>query len=131
MSGTQLSESTLKHVVFENCRLDYATFNGVRAAAPVAWTDCNLDHAELTQCRLPGVAIRSCSLRDLELDDCDLRGADLRGSDLSQVSGLRSFREVRLAEDQVTGLATAMVRELGITVLADESLQQPPYPQDG
>jgi uncharacterized protein YjbI with pentapeptide repeats len=114
MTGAHIDETTLKNVIFEDCRLDYAILTTVRATGPVAWLDCRLDRGSLRECRLPSVAIRSCSLAGVELRDCDLRGADLRGSEVSTVDGLSSLRGVRLAEDQVPGLAMAALRELEI-----------------
>ncbi len=116
MTGVQLSETTLKNVLFEECRLDYANLDQVRATGPVAWTGCNLDHAALTNCRLPSVVIRESSLGNLELRDCDLRGADLRQNDVSEMEGLLSLRGIRLTGEQVVGLAGVAVRELGIEV---------------
>lgn len=118
MSGLQLNDSTLKNVLFEDCRLDYATLGAVRTSGPVGWTGCTLDHAVLTGCRLPTVAFAQCTLGTLELQDCDLRGADLRGNDLGRVPGLLSLRGVRMTDDQVAELAAVTVRELEIEVTA-------------
>ncbi|MGC9665230.1 pentapeptide repeat-containing protein [Planosporangium sp. 12N6] len=121
MTGLLLGETTLKNVIFEDCRLDYATLADVRATGPAAWTRCTLTETTMANCRLPSVAIRSCNLAGLVMDTCDLRQADLRDNDLSQVTGLASLHGVRLAQEQLPGLATSMLRELAIEMDGQDS----------
>jgi len=116
MTGVQVRDSTLKNVLFEDCRLDYASLTDVRATGSVGWVGCKLDNATLTKCQLPAVALRSCSLDTVEFRDCDLRGADLRGNDLSGTNGLSSLRGVRLAAGQLLELAAVAVRTLDIAL---------------
>ncbi|MDT5037714.1 MAG: hypothetical protein QOE03_2899 [Micromonosporaceae bacterium] len=117
MTGVQLADSTLKNVVFDDCRLDYAGLADVRASGPVAWAGCTLANAVLTDCRLPAAVFADCRLAGLELNDCQLGGADLRGNDLSGISGLLSLREATVAASQLGDLAALAVRELDITVV--------------
>lgn len=112
LSGFSLTGAGLGNVIFENCRLDYATFHGVRATGPVAFVNCTLTEASLSNCRLNDVVFDQCRLAGTEFDSCDLRGADLRGNPLDSIRGIASLRGVKVTADQLTDLARALPADL-------------------
>ncbi|MEV0447602.1 pentapeptide repeat-containing protein [Streptomyces sp. NPDC050600] len=114
--GAALSGLTLDDVLFERCRFDYATFDRVRAAGPVAFHECVLTESVFTDCDLSGVAFSACTLRLTEFGAGRYRGTDLRGNDLSAVRGVAHLAKVRIGPGQQSDLAQALVNELGITV---------------
>lgn len=116
MTGLQLINSTIRNVIVEDCRLDYASLVRVRATGAVAITGCSLDRARLDGCTLPGAAVTNCPMAAIELVDCVLRDADLRGSDLSTLSGLASLRGAVIGAEQLAPLAEILVRELSLRV---------------
>jgi uncharacterized protein YjbI with pentapeptide repeats len=116
LSGLVWSEGSLGNVLFEDCRLDYASFRQVDVVGPVAFVNCTLSEASVVGGRWRAVAVDSCRLGGMEFDGCDLRGADLRGNSLDGVRGVESLRGVTIAAEQVDQLAVALVVDLGITV---------------
>ncbi|MGC4940704.1 pentapeptide repeat-containing protein [Kribbella sp. DT2] len=116
LSGLAWSDGSLGNVLFEDCRLDYASFRQVDVVGPVTFVNCTLTEASVVGGRWRTVAVESCRLEGMEFDGCDLRGADLRGNLLSGVRGVESLRGVTVAAEQVDQLAAALVADLGITV---------------
>lgn len=116
MTGIHLTEASLTNVVFERCRFDYAILDAVLTTGPVAWSDCTLNDATFTNCRLDAATLVNNSLRRLELKDCDLTGTDLRRNDIQDLIGLTSLRGARLSIEQLPSLAELAVRDLGIEV---------------
>jgi len=116
MTGLNLARSILKNVVFDDCRLDYATLTDTRTTGPVGLVGCNLTNAALARCELTRATLHECRLTEVELDGCDLHGTDLRGNELSGILGLLSLRGAVIAEDQLTALAVIAGRELELDV---------------
>lgn len=114
--GANITGGTFKNVIFENCRLDYATFDQVRTAGPTAFVGCALTETTFTSCGLTLVTFDGCKLASTEFDSADLRGADLRGNDLSRLIGIGSLRGAVIGEEQVAGLTEALMRDLELIV---------------
>ncbi|MGW7304036.1 pentapeptide repeat-containing protein [Streptomyces sp. NPDC054835] len=114
--GATLEGLTLDDVLFENCKLDYATFTKVRVTGPVAFAGCVLTESTFTDCDLSDVAFSECMLRLTEFGPGRYRGTDLRGSDLSTVRGVAHLAKVRIDPGQQHDLIQALVNELDITV---------------
>ena len=114
--GATLAGLVLDDVLFENCKLDYATFTKVRATGPVAFAGCILTEATFTDCDLSNVVFSDCTLRLTEFGPGRYRGADLRGNDLSTLRGLAHLAKVRIDPGQQHDLAQALVSELDIAV---------------
>ncbi|MFZ3493107.1 pentapeptide repeat-containing protein [Streptomyces sp. 5.8] len=113
--GGMLCGLSLENVLFEKCRLDYATFEKVRAAGPVAFSECSLDEATFTECDLTGAAIHSCSLRSTDFGKGRYTGLDLRGSDLSQVAGAGHLNKVLITPAQADELTRALMADLEVS----------------
>ncbi|MFD8470369.1 pentapeptide repeat-containing protein [Streptomyces cyaneofuscatus] len=119
LMGAALDRVVLDDVLFEKCRLDYASFEKVRATGPVVFADCTFTEATFTGCDLSNAVFSDCGLKLTEFGGGRYREADLRGNDLSQIRGIANLAEVRIDPGQQTDLAQALVSELGIT-LGDE-----------
>jgi uncharacterized protein YjbI with pentapeptide repeats len=120
--GANLNQLTLKNVIFENCRLDYATLSQIRTAGPTLLIGCSLIETTLHQATLTAAAFDNCKLAATHFDECDLRGADLRGNDLAAITGVTSLRGARLEETQLAGLTEAVVRDLHLDLTHRDSL---------
>ncbi|WP_027660360.1 pentapeptide repeat-containing protein [Salinispora fenicalii] len=119
-TGTRFTDVRLKDVLFDGCRLDYATLQRVAAVGSVAFTDCTLSNGEWSFCRLPRIVLRSCDLVDLELEACHLDGADLRGSRLHGLrTPLDNLRGVTLGEDQLPDFTRLAIAAVNLTVRSD------------
>lgn len=110
--GANLDQLTLKNVIFENCRLDYATLSQLRTTGPTLFIGCSLIEATLHQSSLTAAAFDGCKLAATHFDECDLKGADLRGNNLAAITGITSLRGARLSETQLAGLTEAIAKDL-------------------
>jgi uncharacterized protein YjbI with pentapeptide repeats len=112
--GAQLSDLTLEHVVFANCKLDYAAFERVKTAGPVILFGCSLAEAQFEGCELARALLDGCSLNLTEFDRGAYRGFDLRGNDLSSLRGVTNLHSVVIDRAQISQLAEALTVDLGI-----------------
>ncbi|MFF0550815.1 pentapeptide repeat-containing protein [Streptomyces sp. NPDC004311] len=116
LMGAALDGLVLDDVLFEGCKLDFATFEKVRATGPVAFIGCVLTEATFTDCDLSGVVFTDCQFRLTEFGAGRYRDADLRENDLSQIRGAANLAKVRIDPGQQSELAEALVNELDITI---------------
>ncbi|RSM55055.1 hypothetical protein DMB66_36520 [Actinoplanes sp. ATCC 53533] len=114
--GAHLDAVTLKDVIFENCRLDYATLHHLKAAGPVAFIGCSLTETTLSSCTLPTVVFDGCKFAGLTIEQCDLRGADLRGNDLAGLACATALRGTIVSDSQLPALTQLLVNELSIKI---------------
>jgi uncharacterized protein YjbI with pentapeptide repeats len=114
---------TLKNVIFENCRFDYATLANVRATGPVAFAGCSLAETRLDHCVLRTAVFDSCKLAGLSLEHCDLRGADLRNNDLAGLATPTALRGAVLSESQLPAFLDGLVAELSIALKPEPSIR--------
>jgi uncharacterized protein YjbI with pentapeptide repeats len=113
--GARFENVILDHVIFSDCRLDYAAVDRVRAAGPVLFRRCSLREAEF----------RGCNLARSLFDDCDLglthfgpggyREVDLRGNDLSGIRGVQHLGRVVIDRAQLLQLAEALATDLEVS----------------
>jgi uncharacterized protein YjbI with pentapeptide repeats len=115
-SGLHVVDSRLTNVLFENCRLDYATLATVRSTGPVAFVNCTLVEASITGGKLDKASFDDCRMTNLELDHTDLRGADLRNNQLETITGITSLRGATLTPHQLTDLSTALIKDLSLRI---------------
>ncbi|WP_424889672.1 pentapeptide repeat-containing protein [Streptomyces sp. XH2] len=113
--GAVLDDLVLEHVLFDRCKLDYTAFTKVRAAGPVAFSECGLTEASLTDCDLSDAVMRDCTLRDTEFGRGRYRGLDLRDNDLGALRGVASLNRVLIDRAQQDQLAQALMAELDVT----------------
>ncbi len=67
LSGLTLSGVVCENVLFEDCRLDYATFDAVRTAGALAFVNCSMTEVSLVNCRWDKAVMDGCRLSGLEL----------------------------------------------------------------
>ncbi|MFJ9440819.1 pentapeptide repeat-containing protein [Kitasatospora sp. NPDC101235] len=117
--GAAITGAVLDSVLFENCRLDYAIFDQVRASGPLVFDRCVLSEATFTGCDLTGVVMRDCVLRATGFEAGAYKDLDLSGSDLSTVRGVGNLREVVISRAQQYQLTDALLAELNLTYNED------------
>lgn len=100
---------------FENCRLDYSTFEQVRAAGPVAFSRCVLSETTFTGCDLTRAVLEDCTLRATEFGRGTYKDVDLRGNELSGVRGVANLARVIIDHAQQADLGQALTAELAVT----------------
>ncbi|WP_439333630.1 pentapeptide repeat-containing protein [Trebonia kvetii] len=92
---------TLDHVVFADCKLDYAALSHVRTVGPVLFVRCSLREAEFRGCDLTRSLFEDCDLGLADFGPGAYRGCDLRGNDLSAISGAQHLRRVVIDRAQL------------------------------
>jgi len=113
--GARLEDVTLEHVVFTDCKMDYAMFDRIRAVGPVLFVRCSLREAEFTGCDLAGSLFDGCDLFLAIFGRGRYRGCDLRGNDLSAVNGAHYLKRIVIDRAQLMQLAKALAAELEVT----------------
>ncbi|GAA2629559.1 hypothetical protein GCM10010425_30150 [Streptomyces spororaveus] len=116
LMGISLDGLVLDDVLFEGCKLDFATFEKVRVTGPVAFVGCVLTEATFTDCDLSDVVFTDCTLRLTEFGTGRYRNTDLRENDLSAIRGVANLAKVRIDPGQQSDLAEALVHELDIII---------------
>ncbi|UUU38746.1 MULTISPECIES: pentapeptide repeat-containing protein [unclassified Streptomyces] len=116
LMGAALDGLVLDDVLFESCKLDFATFEKVRATGPVAFIGCVLTEATFADCDLSDTVFTDCTLRRAEFGTGRYRNTDLRENDLSAIRGVANLAKVRIDPGQQSDLAEALVNELNITI---------------
>jgi len=106
----------MKHVVFVDCKLDYATLSRVHASGPVMFVRCQLREAEFNGCDMTRALLDECDLTRTSFGKGRYAGCDLRGNDVSTLLGASNLRRVIATSGQLTGLAQALTTELGIRI---------------
>jgi uncharacterized protein YjbI with pentapeptide repeats len=110
--GARFEDTVAEHLVFDRCKLDYATIEKLRAKGPVAFTNTALREARFTNCELSAGVFDQCELNLTEFDRGSYRGMDLRGNDLSSIRGIANLRGVKLRDTQTLQLAQALAADL-------------------
>jgi uncharacterized protein YjbI with pentapeptide repeats len=113
--GAALEDIALDNVLFEECKLDYGTFDRVRAVGAVIFSRCSLREAVFRAPELGPAVFDGCDLRLAEFGGGAYRGMDLRGNDLSGLRGVASLRQVVIERAQTMQLAEALAAELDVT----------------
>jgi uncharacterized protein YjbI with pentapeptide repeats len=105
----------LDHVVFSDCKLDYAVLSQVRATGPVLFVRCSLREAEFRGCDLGRALFDECDLGLTDFGPGGYRGCDLRGNDLSAIRGVQHLSRVVIDRAQVLQLAEALAADLEVS----------------
>jgi uncharacterized protein YjbI with pentapeptide repeats len=113
--GARFENVTLEHVVFTDCKLDYAAIARIRASGPVMFIRCSLREADFADCDLAGCLFDGCELTSASFGEGWYAGCDLRGNDLSAVNGAHHLERVVLDRSQLIELAAALAAELDVT----------------
>ncbi|MEU9376181.1 pentapeptide repeat-containing protein [Streptomyces sp. NPDC048255] len=119
LMGAALDGLVLDIVLFEGCKFDFATFQKVCVAGPMAFIGCFLTEATFTDCDLSDVVFTDCMLRLTEFGRAVYRNTDLRENNLSAIRGGANLAKVRINPGQQSDLAEALVSELDITIRDD------------
>ncbi|GHF58973.1 hypothetical protein GCM10018790_41170 [Kitasatospora xanthocidica] len=113
--GGNLSGLALDNVLFDNCKLDYSTFEKLRATGPLVFNRCVLTESTFTGCDLTSAAFNNCTLRDTEFGRGTYKATDLRGNDLTALRGVGNLTEVIIDRAQQIELTQALIAELDVT----------------
>ncbi len=113
--GARFENVAMDHVVFSDCRLDYALLERVRATGPVLFVRCSLREAEFRGCDLARSLFDDCDLGLTDFGPGGYRGCDLRGNDLSGIRGAHHLSRVVIDRAQLIQLAEALAADLEVS----------------
>jgi uncharacterized protein YjbI with pentapeptide repeats len=113
--AAQFKNVTLDHVVFSDCKLDYAELSQIRAKGPVMFARCSLRKAEFHGCDLARALFEECDLTLTDFGPGNYRGCDLRGNDLAAIRGAHHLKRVVIDRTQVLQLAEALAADLEVS----------------
>jgi len=117
--GARFTGNRWANVVFDGCRIDYATFDAVRATAPVVFTNTRFTDVTFDGCVFPGGHMSRCDLEAVTFVGGRYDEFDLRGNDLSTIRGAANLDGVVISRAQRQELAEALVAELDLHCLDD------------
>jgi len=119
LTGSELAESTLTDVTFDDCRLDLV---GLRLARleRVVFRNCRMAECDFYGATLVDVLFDRCELREAELTEARLTRVELSGCDLRGLRGAEALRGARMPWNDVLENAPLFAAALGIE-LADDA----------
>ena len=115
-TGLDLTESVLRDVGFEDCRLDLALFRFARLES-VAFVDCRLDEADFYGATLVSVCFERCTLSRASFDAATFERCELRDCRLDGLEGVERLRGARMPWPDVVQIAGLLAVATGIEVL--------------
>jgi uncharacterized protein YjbI with pentapeptide repeats len=116
LTGAALSEATLADVVFDDCRLDLATFRFAKLER-VIFRDCLMTECDFYEASIKDVLFERCNLRESTLSSLKIERVELRGCELAGVQGVEALRTARISWNDVLGAAPLFAQALGIEIL--------------
>ncbi|HZP73834.1 MAG TPA: pentapeptide repeat-containing protein [Gaiellaceae bacterium] len=116
LTGTELAESTLEDVTFEECRLDLAGLRFARLER-VVFRDCRMADCDLGGATFEDVLFERCELREADVSAAKLKRVELRGCDLEGLRGVEALRGARLPWNDVLQNAPLFAAALGIEMV--------------
>lgn len=98
LTGTNLAETTLNHLLFDRCKGEFANFafsrlrtvrfGGCRMRS-AAFGDCRFERVEFSQCELAMAEFFGTRLRGVSFADSDIRGIRVREIDSFELKGVK------------------------------------------
>lgn len=113
--GARFESVTLEHVVFTDCKMDYAMLSQIQTTGPVLFVRCSLREAEFAGCNLTGSLFDESDLFRASFGPGRYVGCDLRGNDLSTVNSVHHLKRAVIDRSQLLQLATALAINLDVT----------------
>lgn len=118
MTGIDLSRSTIKDVVFENCKLNMANFRFTKLTR-VQFINCTLTEADFQAAELSQVEFQGCHLEKTEFAQSKIKRVDMRSSQLIDIRGWQSLHGLTIDSAQLVSIAPQLALELGL-IIEDE-----------
>jgi|CXWL01.1.fsa_nt_gi uncharacterized protein YjbI with pentapeptide repeats len=117
LSGVRLSQGRMRDVRFIDCQLDTINLRHVQGEY-VRFEQCRLVGAEFIGATLKGVAWWDCNLVDADVSQVSLERGQLHGSSLDGLKGASSLAPVAIDDDQAPVFAALLLAMLGVEVTA-------------
>ena len=115
LSGVHLAQGRMRDVRFVDCQLDAINLRDVQGEF-VRFEQCRLVGAEFIGATLKGVAWWDCNLADADMSQVSLERGQLHGSSLDGLKGASSLVPVAIDDDQAPVFASHLLAMLGVEV---------------
>lgn len=116
MTGIQLGESTVKDVVFQNCKLNMVSFRKCKLERAI-FENCILDDADFNNAHLIDVTFINCEMRGTDFSGATCTRVDLTKTDVGELRGVKSLKGARVLPEQTISLTPLLCAELGIVIV--------------
>jgi uncharacterized protein YjbI with pentapeptide repeats len=113
--GIDLSNTTLKDIIFEDCKLDLANFRSSKLTR-VQFIGCHLQETDFQMATLTNVAFTSSELKKVAFSRATLNRVDARTSQLFDIRGWDSLKGLTLDASQLMAIAPELANELGLLI---------------
>jgi len=117
-SGLKIHNSTLKDIIFQDCKLNLANFRFAKLKN-IIFKDCVLDEADFYQAELHTVRFRNCTFTKAEFSAAQCHKTDFRGSDLIGIIGITGLAGATIDSVQLTSIAPMLAYSFKIHVSDD------------
>jgi uncharacterized protein YjbI with pentapeptide repeats len=117
MSGTQLGESTIQDVTFQNCKLNLLSFRKCTLER-VVFQNCVLDETDFIGAQLTDVRFIGCEMNKTDFNRVKCKRVDMTRSDIGQIKGVTSLKHVRIRPEQMMDVAPLLCAEVGFELEA-------------
>ena len=116
LTGSDLAESSLTDVTFDECRLDLV---GLRFAKlqRVVFRDCRMNECDFYAASLKDVLFERCDLGEAVFSSATIARIELRGCGLQGARGLEALEGARMPWNDVLENGPAFGAALGIEIL--------------
>lgn len=115
LTGIDLSSTTLKDIIFEDCKLDLANFRASKLTR-VQFIGCHLQETDFQMATLTNVAFSSSELKKVAFSRANLKHVDARTSQLFDIRGWDSLKGLTLDASQLVAIAPELANELGLLI---------------
>lgn len=118
MTGVDFSRSTIKDVIFEDCKLDMANFRFSKLTR-VQFINCHLTETDFQAAELTDVEFQISHLEKVDFGQCKIKNVDARSSDLIDIRGWQYLRGLKIDSTQLVMVAPQLAAGLGIKIEDD------------
>ena len=118
LSGARFHQANWRDVDLVDCKLDYASFQDFKGRQ-IRLRRCDLREVEFYNCQFESLECLECLFGRASFSQCRFEQSEFRGCDLTGLRGLAHLNGVRMAAEDLLGMATALAAELGIGLIPD------------
>lgn len=116
LSGARFHQASWRDVELVDCKLDYASFQDFKGRQ-IRLRRCDLREVEFYNCQFESLECLECHFGRACFSQCRFEQSEFRGCDLTGLRGLANLSGVRMAAEDLLGIATALAAELGIGLI--------------
>jgi uncharacterized protein YjbI with pentapeptide repeats len=115
MTGIDLSRSSIKDVVFEDCKLDMANFRFAKLTR-VQFIHCMMSETDFQAAELSEVEFQDSYLEKVEFGQCKIYNVDACSSELVNIRGWQYLKGLTIDPTQLIMVAPQLAFELGLKI---------------